>query len=95
MHIGLHIKQNCFQPKVTKNNASKDSNTDIAKAGNNSPCVVIGKDNKYESQSKCQLRSADLFSWNQDTLKPSPHPSGVFAVWFMTSTFSLKKAVYL
>lgn len=95
MHIGPHLKEKCFQSKVTKNNALKDWNTDIAKAGNNSLCVVIGKDNKYKSQSKCQLRSENLFSWNQNTLKPSPHLSAVFAIWFMTSPFSLKKAVYV
>lgn len=92
MHIGPHLKQKCFQSKMTKNNTSKDWNNDIAKTGNKSLCVVIDKDKNYESQSKCHLRLANLLSWNQNTLMPSPYPSGVFVVWFMTSAISMKKS---
>jgi len=49
-------KGKMFSIKGEKNNALKDWNTDTAKAGNNSLHIVIGKENKYESQSTCQLR---------------------------------------
>lgn len=59
--------------------------TQIAKAGNNSLCVVIGK-------VKINVTVRVNVSWDQNTLKLSPHPPSVFAVWLMASPFSLKKA---